>query len=314
MAKLARVTQQIYGVNGNASHFGQFGSKAIGAPVLTLDPASIQALSAFTGDGWLNAVVGANKQPFLEDMNGLFRVAFYQLGQIFQDGIPVWDAGTPYYIGSIVRKDGTFELYGSLTNANTGNTLPSQTNSANWQYLNPTSIAPGIMYDFGGSTAPFGYLLCDGTIYPQASYPALYAAISSTWNTYRGVSDPGVGNFRVPDLRGQTTIGAGQAPGLTNRVLGSFIGEENHVLTTTEIPSHSHSVSDPGHSHLPPGGGSFTVQGSSPLNTSSFGGTSVYGAASTAAETTGISIGSTGGGAGHITMQPSGAVNKIIKI
>lgn len=295
MAKLTRVTQLIYGLNGDPAHFGQFGSKAAGAPVLTLDPASIQSLSAFQTNGWLDAVVNANKQPFLEDMNGLFRVAFYQLGSIFQDGIPSWDGGTIYYTGSIVRKDGTFELYGSTTDNNSGNPLPSKTNNGNWQYLNPPTTAPGIMCDFGGSVAPFGYLLCDGTAYPQTLYPDLYGAIGSGWNVYRGAADPGAGFFRVPDTRGQTKIGAGQAPGLSNRTFATFVGEETHVLTVTEMPAHVHTMyartlgaapSTPNYlmADLQQLGSSHTP-----------------------------STDSAGGGAAHNIMQPSAVVTSIIK-
>jgi hypothetical protein len=135
MAKVTRVFQNQFMVNGSASHCGQFGSKALGAPVNTLDPNSIQALSPFVNQGWSDAVVGSNKQPFLEDMNGLFRLAFYQFCSLFQDGIPAWDPSTPYYTGSIARRDGTFELYGSLIDNNVGNVLPAQTNNGFWQYL-----------------------------------------------------------------------------------------------------------------------------------------------------------------------------------
>lgn len=316
MAKLTRVTQIIFGQNGDPAHFGQFGSKAVGAPVLTLDPASIQSLSAFQQNGWLDAVVNANKQPFLEDMNGLFRVAFYQLGNIFQDGVPAWNAGTAYYIGSIVKKDGTTELYGSLTDNNMGNALPVQTDNANWHYLNPLVEAAGIVKDFAGATTPFGYLDCDGTAYTQAAWPALFTAIGTGWNTYRGAADPGAGNFRVPDLRSQSTIGAGQAPGLTNRVLATFTGEETVTLTIAQMPVHDHPITDPGHFHREqvyqsPGGSDSSV-----ANTASVpGGTTIIAPhpAGTTKDPTNIVIENRGGGGAHDNMQPSAVVKKIIK-
>ena len=44
-------------------------------------------------------------------------------------------------------------------------------------------------------------------------------------------------------LQGRTIVGAGQGSGLTNRIKGHSGGEENHTLTTNEMPSHNHLVS-----------------------------------------------------------------------
>jgi microcystin-dependent protein len=241
MSKLTRVFQNLFMLNGSSAHSEQFGAKVqTGSAVPTLDPASIQAGAAFIGQGWSDAIVGANKQPYLEDMNGLHRLIFYQLCQIFQDGVPVWDPSTPYFTGSIVRKDGTSELYGSLIDNNVGNPLPNQTANGQWNFLTPPGEQPGIIKDYAGASAPFGYLMCDGSSYAQAAFPALFNVVGTGWNTYRGVADPGAGNFRVPDLRGQTTIMYGQAPGLTNRVYASFTGEEAHAQTVAELAVHNH--------------------------------------------------------------------------
>ena len=55
-------------------------------------------------------------------------------------------------------------------------------------------------------TAPDGYLLCDGSIYAQSQYPALYAAIGEKYNR-EGTSE---GFFCVPDLRELVLVGSGQ--------------------------------------------------------------------------------------------------------
>jgi len=86
------------------------------------------------------------------------------------------------------------------------------------------------------ASAPSGWLVCDGTAYNQADYPALYSAIGAAFG------DNGAGTFRVPDLRGRSPIGAGQGAGLTNRALASAGGAESHVLETTEIPGHIHQM------------------------------------------------------------------------
>jgi microcystin-dependent protein len=109
-------------------------------------------------------------------------------------------------------------------------------------YLFGQKVEPGVVVDFAGSSAPSGYLLCDGTSYATATYPSLFAAIGYTWG--------GSGaNFNVPDLRSRVTVGAGAGAGLTARTLAAAGGEENHVLTTAELAGHTHGVTDGTHTH-----------------------------------------------------------------
>ena len=55
----------------------------------------------------------------------------------------------------------------------------------------------------GSSTAPYGYLLCDGTSYLRSDYPELFTAIGVVF----GSSDST--HFNVPDFRGIFPKGAG---------------------------------------------------------------------------------------------------------
>ena len=337
-AKIPRAFQNIFGRDGITSYFGQFGSKAAGFPVTSKDPETIQAIAAFTQNGWPDAINSSNKAPFLEEMNALHYLIFYQLCNIFQDGIPAWDPGTFYYTGSIVRKDGTAEMYSSAIDNNVGNALPTQSNNGAWNYVNTTSTVPsGAIMDFGGIVViPSGWLLCDGSSYPTSTYPALFAAIGYIW----GGSGP---NFNVPDLRGRTGIGAGTGSGLTPRTIGQLIGEEGHLLAVSEIPAgltvtdpghnhsqlpHGHVVTDPGHHHVQQGqfpdsantgavqltqGNGRGTESSAESTLSATTGISVANnTASNISAVTGISVG--GGGAAHNNMQPSGVVLKIIKI
>jgi hypothetical protein len=129
MPKLDRNTQKLFG--GNSSQNGQFGSMADGAGVLTNDPDEIQALPAWEG-GWIEGAVSGTKLPCLEEMQAIQYVETRQIAYILQEGIPEYDAGTIYYIDSIVKKAGTTELYKSLTDDNEGNAL---TDGAEWQFL-----------------------------------------------------------------------------------------------------------------------------------------------------------------------------------
>jgi microcystin-dependent protein len=105
----------------------------------------------------------------------------------------------------------------------------------------------GVVLDYAGPNPPSGWLMCDGQAYLQTQYPALFAAIGG----YYGWSGAYGGNntFNVPDCRGRATVGAGAGPGLTNRGLNAKGGEENHVLSTNELASHNHPISDPTHAH-----------------------------------------------------------------
>lgn len=51
-----------------------------------------------------------------------------------------------------------------------------------------------------------------------------------------------VGGFTPPDLQGRTIVGAGAGSGLTTRLYGATGGEENHLLTESELPAHTHDV------------------------------------------------------------------------
>lgn len=125
MAKITRKTALIFGISAGINQIAEFGSLAAGTPVFTTDPAVIQSLSNYLG-GWFNAVVGGNS-PAIEDMNALCYLFAYQIAYGMQAGIPEWDAGTTYYINSLVQSGGV--IYMSRTDTNLNNAV---TSAANW--------------------------------------------------------------------------------------------------------------------------------------------------------------------------------------
>lgn len=129
MPKLSRQTQKIFA--GNANNTGVFGSAADNTKILTQDIQEIQSKPAFL-TGWINAVLGTRKYPALEEMQALQYMQTYQLAYMFENGIPEYDPGTNYFVYSVVRQTGTFQLYGSLTNDNLGNPL---NDTDNWKPL-----------------------------------------------------------------------------------------------------------------------------------------------------------------------------------
>lgn len=151
-----------------------------------------------------------------------------------------------------------------------------------------SNMPAGIIAPYAGSTVPTGWLPCDGTAVSRTTYANLFTAISTTWGSGDGSS-----TFNVPDFRGRTLIGDGTGSGLTARTLGTQnIGEETHLLTTPEIPSHTHSEYYTG--TVNNGGVAFGADGS----TNKF--------------LTATTTGSTGGGGAHNNMQPSAVVKYII--
>jgi microcystin-dependent protein len=305
MARLTRQVLKLLGSLGNSTSFAQFGSYKGGSYTSTKDVATIQALGAWL-TGLQDSLYGANNLPILEEFNGLFYVMAYQLVYGFQEGIPEYDSTFTYYIGSIVKKTGTSELYGSLTNGNVGNALPSQTDNANWHYINPTSNEPvGAVSDFAGSSLPAGWFLCDGSAVSRTTYSALYAVIGTTY----GIGDGSL-TFNLPDCRGRVTVGAGTGAGLTARALAATFGEENHLVSSGEMASHTHTINDPSHKH---GGYYFQVALGGEPTSDPYSPVTPAGNLRTTTATTGITISNSGGGGVHNNIQPAIVLNKIIK-
>jgi microcystin-dependent protein len=99
-------------------------------------------------------------------------------------------------------------------------------------------LAPvGTITMFAGSTAPEGWLLCDGSSVSAATYPDLFSIIGTT---YGGNSS----NFALPNLTGRLPVGRDVADAAFD-ALNEKGGEKTHTLTTAEIPSHNHAVDPP---------------------------------------------------------------------
>jgi microcystin-dependent protein len=123
----------------------------------------------------------------------------------------------------------------------------------------------GTIFQYVTASVPSGCLDCDGSSHLRIDYPALYAALHANYKT-------DADHFVVPDFRGRAPIGIGTGSGLTARAMKDNVGEQTHVLTTSELAAHVHS--SVGHTNTNVGGtANFVYQSASgnTLNTSSAG-------------------------------------------
>lgn len=80
---------------------------------------------------------------------------------------------------------------------------------------------------------PQYWLLCDGSILQVQQYQALYSLLGTTFG------GNGSTTFGLPDLRGRTPTGVSRTD--ANYLRGKSGGSETVVLTTTQIPPHTHT-------------------------------------------------------------------------
>jgi len=83
---------------------------------------------------------------------------------------------------------------------------------------------------FGFNFPPRGWATCDGQLLPINQNQSLFSLLGTTYG------GDGRTSFALPDLRGRTPIHF-DSP----HPLGDRDGEEGHILTTGEIPSHTHA-------------------------------------------------------------------------
>jgi microcystin-dependent protein len=188
---------------------------------------------------------------------------------------------------------GNFYVAVEATGSSTSVGLPQ--GSARLMYSDGTNVKyavedamPGTYHYFAGATYPtwmFGfnpklpYLICDGSAFSGATYPALATQLGGT---------------TLPDMRGRTMFaldptgsritGFSFSPdGNTRNAVG---GIQFSQLDTNTLPSHNHGVNDPSHAHALP----YNSAVNGPVGGGSVPRTGFGFADSTAAAFTGISI------------------------
>lgn len=334
--RLARVVGKIFGSAAGIDQIGVFGSLFAGSEATTTNPATAQSLSNWL-TGWLGAAIDGNA-PAIEDMNAAFFVHSHQIAYMLQSGVAEWNTDTFYYTGNIVNISGV--LYVSLTDDNTAN--DPTTDSINWKIL--SFDATGTGKDYFGSVLPAGYVWASGKTIGSAASGATERANADTFNLYKLLWDnysntllpiydsAGVASIRgasaatdfaankrmsIIDKRGRVSVGkddmggtsanriTAAISGIDGDVLGNVGGEEGHVLTTPEMPSHTHTQN--AHNHTVTG----TASGgpATPAFSNADSGSATLTTSSTTATNQ-----NTGGGGTHNNVQPTIICNYILKL
>lgn len=87
-------------------------------------------------------------------------------------------------------------------------------------------VPTGSVVAYGASTAPTGWLLCDGTAVSRSTYATLFGIVGTTFGSGNGST-----TFNVPDLRSRFILGAGTA----STKIATFASRSSNVITVTGL-------------------------------------------------------------------------------
>lgn len=117
--------------------------------------------------------------------------------------------------------------------------------AAEMNALEAATIPTGGITMYGAGSAPTGWLLCDGSAVSRTTYAGLFAVISDTYGVGNGTT-----TFNLPNLKGRVPVGRDSGDSSFD-VLGETDGAKTHTLTTSEMPSHTHTQNSHNHSQDP---------------------------------------------------------------
>ena len=95
-----------------------------------------------------------------------------------------------------------------------------------------SDVRTGMFMPYGGTSAPLGYLMCDGSAVSRSTYAALFTVIGTAY----GVGD-GSTTFNLPDLRQRFVLGKATAG--TGATLGGTGGNIDHTHPLNSSTSHA---------------------------------------------------------------------------
>ena len=131
-------------------------------------------------------------------------------------------------------------------------------------FMADLAVPIGAILPYAGTTAPDGYLFCDGSEIERTKFGDLFDIIGVFYNGAAPLV--GVNTFRLPDLRGRFALGkdnmdnagtipvatggyvdagggtAGRVPDVQATVIAGSAGQNSVSLTLANLPEHSHTL------------------------------------------------------------------------
>jgi microcystin-dependent protein len=90
------------------------------------------------------------------------------------------------------------------------------------------AIPVGCIFPYAGTTAPTGWLFCNGQAVSRSVESQLWDVLGTTYGAGNGTT-----TFNLPDLRGRVIIGKDTTTGSANRVTTAGSGIDSTVLGAT---------------------------------------------------------------------------------
>jgi len=156
---------------------------------------------------------------------------------------------------------------------------------------------------WAAASAPSGWALCEGQAISRTTFAALFALLGTNYGAGDGSS-----TFNVPDMRGRVPVGFDSTQTEFD-TRGKTGGEKTHLLTSAEMPSHTHTQNS--HAHSIQGNGALTDGSPGTLYQIQNG--TFYGFRTAGTNAATATNQNTGGGGAHNNIQPYNTVKYIIK-
>jgi len=146
--------------------------------------------------------------------------------------------------GSIVYGDASEIVTELVIGATEGDVLSISSGLPAWTDPSHTVTPAGVIQQYAGlyDSIPTGYLLCDGSEISRTTYADLFTAIGVQFGSLAGDT------FTLPLFQDNFP----RAPA-SSTSCGATGGADSLTLSESQMPSHTHSINDSGHTHTTQG-------------------------------------------------------------